>query len=77
MINIILDSDEVTSPVFILHASLLIPKVSIQPTVEDVQDVLIITGKNITSVAKGVGQWTCGKPPVRIIAQIFITIKSK
>lgn len=63
----ILDNDDLPTPVFILQASLLIPKVSIQPTVDDVQEVLILTGKNITSVAKGVGQWTCGKPQVRTV----------
>lgn len=51
-------------PVFILQASLLIPKVAIQPTLEEVQDILVLAGKNITSVSKGVGQWTGGKPPV-------------
>lgn len=56
-------------PVFIIHASLLIPKVAIQPTLDDVQEVLIQAGKNITSVSKGVSQWTGGKPPVIITLQ--------
>lgn len=52
------------SPVFILHAILLIPKVSIQPNLDDVQEALIQAGKYITAVSKGVGQWTGGKPQV-------------
>ncbi|XP_017781875.1 PREDICTED: dynein heavy chain 5, axonemal [Nicrophorus vespilloides] len=57
-----LDYEETRSPVFILEAILMIPKVSIQPNLEDVQEILIMAGKLITSVSKGVGQWTGGKP---------------
>lgn len=39
----------------------MIPKVGIKPNLEEVQDVLILAGKNITSVSKGVGQWTAGQ----------------
>nr|XP_022920640.1 dynein heavy chain 5, axonemal [Onthophagus taurus] len=49
-------------PVFILNAVLMIPKVAIQPPLDDVQEVLILAGKHITSVSKGVAQWTGGKP---------------
>lgn len=42
---------------FVLNAVLLIPKVGIQPTLDEVQEVLNLAGKNITSVSKGVGQW--------------------
>lgn len=51
-------------PVFVVNAMLLIPKVGIRPNLEEVQEVLVSAGKNITSVAKGVGQWTGGRPPV-------------
>lgn len=54
------------SPVFILGAVLVIPKVAIQPTLNEVQEVLNATGRQITSVAKGVGQWVGGKPQVSI-----------
>lgn len=54
-------------PVFILQSVLLIPKVVMQPTLDEVQEVLIKAGKNITSVAKGVGQWTAGRPQVCFI----------
>lgn len=59
----ILESNE-KHPVFVINAVLLIPKVGIKPNLEEVQDVLVLAGKNITSVAKGVGQWTGGKPQV-------------
>ncbi|XP_060534779.1 dynein axonemal heavy chain 5 isoform X2 [Cylas formicarius] len=52
------DSDKrERTPVFVLHAVLLIPKVGVKPDLEEVQDVLNLAGKNITSVSKGVGQW--------------------
>lgn len=66
------ECEEEGFPVFIINASLLLPKVAIKPTLEDVQDVLVITGKNITAVAKGVGQWTCGKPPVIFCKQVVL-----
>ncbi|KAL1518053.1 hypothetical protein ABEB36_001736 [Hypothenemus hampei] len=44
-------------PVFVLNALLLIPKVGIEPNLEEVQETLNLTGKNITAVSKGVGQW--------------------
>lgn len=49
------------SSVFMLHSVLMIPKVGIKPNLDEVQDVLILAGKNITSVSKGVGQWTAGQ----------------
>lgn len=52
-------------PIFLLNAVLMIPKVSIQPNLEEVQEVLALAGKNITSVSKGVGQWSGGKLQVR------------
>ena len=54
------------SPVFTLGAVLVIPKVAIQPTLDEVQEVLNAAGRHITSVAKGVGQWVGGKPQVNI-----------
>jgi hypothetical protein len=33
----------------------------VRPSLEDVQEALVTAGKFITSVAKGVGQWTGGK----------------
>ncbi|KAF5305838.1 hypothetical protein FQR65_LT07577 [Abscondita terminalis] len=53
--------EDVKTPVFILNAVLLIPKVVIQPNLDEVQEALIQVGKYITSVSKGVGQWTGGK----------------
>lgn len=34
---------------------------SVKPTVEEIQEALIIAGRNMTGAAKGVGQWTGGK----------------
>lgn len=50
-------------PVFLLHATLMIPRVVVRPSLEDVQEALVAAGKLITSVSKGVGQWTGGKSP--------------
>lgn len=59
---------------FVINAILLIPKVSIKPSLEEVQDVLILAGKNITSVARGVGQWSGGKTQVSIINVLICTL---
>lgn len=48
-------------PVFLLHSSLMIPNIVVKPSLEEVQEALVTAGKNITSVSKGVGQWTGGK----------------
>lgn len=64
-------------PVFIINAILLIPKVGIQPNLDDVQDILIQAGKNISSVAKGVGQWTGGRPPVSLLILVIVGVATK
>lgn len=48
-------------PVFLVHVSLVIPMVAVRPTLDEVQEALTNAGKNITSVARGVGQWTGGR----------------
>lgn len=58
-----LDKGE-SPPVFLLHATLLIPRVTVTPTMDEVQESLVIAGRYITAVSKGVGQWTGGKPKV-------------
>nr|XP_034839773.1 dynein heavy chain 5, axonemal [Maniola hyperantus] len=50
-------------PIFLLQATLLIPNVSVNPTLEEIQDVLVLAGKHISGLSKGVAQWTGGKPP--------------
>lgn len=67
-IHIFVDSSDKPTPVFLIQAYLMIPKVVIQPNLEEVQEVLNNAGRNITSVAKGVGQWTSGKPQVSGLA---------
>ncbi|KAG8296780.1 hypothetical protein J6590_049807 [Homalodisca vitripennis] len=57
-------------PVFLLNALLMIPNIVIRPSLEDVQEALVIAGRNITGVAKGVAQWTGGK-------QIKLTTRKK
>lgn len=64
-------------PVFILHSVLMIPKVSIQPSLDEVQDILIRAGKTITGVAKGVGQWTAGRPQVSYVLVFSATPYNK
>lgn len=39
----------------------MIPNVTIRPSLEELQEALVTAGKNITGVAKGVGQWNSGK----------------
>lgn len=52
----------VLKPIFLVHSTLMIPNVAIRPTLDELQEALIIAGKNITGVAKGVAQWnTSGK----------------
>lgn len=46
----------------------MIPNVAIRPSLEELQDALIQAGKNITGVAKGVGQWNSGKENSQIAA---------
>lgn len=61
-------------PVFLLNAVLMIPKVAIQPPLDDVQEVLSLAGKHITSVSKGVAQWSGGKPRVCSYAFMYSLI---
>lgn len=56
------DFASANEPVFLLNAVLMIPNIVIRPSLEDTQEALVIAGKNITGVAKGVAQWTGGKP---------------
>lgn len=42
----------------------MIPNMTIKPSLEEIQEALVTAGKNITCVAKGVGQWTGGKSQV-------------
>lgn len=50
-----------SNPVFILNSTLMIPNVSIRPSLDDLQEALTSAGKNITGIAKGVAQWSSGK----------------
>jgi len=43
-------------PVFLLHATLMIPRVVVRPSLEDVQEALIAAWKFITYVSKGTAQ---------------------
>lgn len=66
----IADDDETTlkKPVFALYAQLQIPSVVIKPNLEELQEILITAGRNITGIAKGVAQWTSGKEnPVSLV----------
>lgn len=39
----------------------MIPNVSVTPSLEDIQEILILAGKHIVGLSKGVAQWTGGK----------------
>ncbi|KAG6464441.1 hypothetical protein O3G_MSEX014510, partial [Manduca sexta] len=51
----------VKKPLFLLHAALMIPNVSVTPTLEEIQEVLVLAGKQIAGLSKGVAQWSGGK----------------
>lgn len=48
-------------PMFLLQATLMIPNVSVKPTLEEIQEVLVLAGKHISGLSKGVSQWSGGK----------------
>lgn len=48
-------------PIFILNAILMIPNVVIKPSLDDLQEILVTAGKNISGIAKGVAQWSSGR----------------
>lgn len=52
--------------IFLLHSTLMIPNVSINPSLEELQEVLIAVGRKITGVSKGVAQWSSGSKEVSI-----------
>jgi hypothetical protein len=60
------------NPVFLLHATLMIPAVTVKPNLEDVQEALTSVGKIITGVAKGVAQWNSRGGKVRKIILKFL-----
>ncbi|XP_076639069.1 dynein axonemal heavy chain 1 isoform X1 [Colletes latitarsis] len=52
-----INPEETPSPIFLLHATLMIPVVTVKPSLDDVQEVLTLVGKIIAGVARGVSQW--------------------
>lgn len=53
-----LNEPEVSSkPIFLLNAILMIPNIAIRPSLDDLQEALVQTGRNIAGVSKGVAQW--------------------
>ena len=56
MINYYL-TEKPPQPVFLLHATLMIPSVIVRPSLDEVQEALTAAGKLIAGVAKGVSQW--------------------
>ncbi|XP_033349446.1 dynein heavy chain 5, axonemal isoform X1 [Bombus vosnesenskii] len=52
-----IDPEDAPSPIFLLHATLMIPMVTVKPSLDDVQEVLTLVGKTIAGVARGVSQW--------------------
>jgi len=54
------------NPVFLLHATLMIPAVTVKPNLDDVQEALTSVGKIITGVAKGVAQWNSRGSKVKV-----------
>lgn len=50
-------------PIFLLQVALMIPNVSVKPTLEEIQEALVAAGKHIAGLSKGVAQWSGGKSP--------------
>ncbi|XP_055923365.1 dynein axonemal heavy chain 5 isoform X2 [Eupeodes corollae] len=48
-------------PILALNAILMIPHVTIKPSIDELQEMVITVGKNITGISKGVAQWTSGR----------------
>lgn len=46
------------SPIFEVHAILMIPSIVIRPDINELQDTMTQAGKMMVGVAKGVGQWS-------------------
>lgn len=70
MIKIYLSGDK-KRPIFLMHATLMIPNVTVHPTLDEIQEVLVAAGKHITGLSKGVAQWSGGKPTRVIDMDIF------
>ena len=64
--EIFLFSDDVSNPVFLLNATLMIPSVLVKPSLDDVQEALVACGKTLTGVAKGVSQWNIGNQKEKV-----------
>jgi dynein heavy chain len=63
-------------PIFILHSILMIPSVAIRPSLDDLQDALVMAGKNIAGVSKCVAQWNTGKEKEKDNAQATLAPSS-
>lgn len=57
--NVIFNPGE--SPIFEVHAILMIPSIVIKPGINELQELMIQAGKIMVGVAKGVGQWSGNK----------------
>lgn len=73
----IVDPDTIIQkkPIILLYSTLMIPNVSIKPNLDDLQETLTITGKNISGVSKGVAQWTSGKENVISVNHLIVYLK--
>lgn len=45
----------------------MIPSVLVKPSLDDVQEALMVSGKTIAGVAKGVAQWDSGMKNGKVI----------
>lgn len=65
----------VSKPIFVLSATLMIPQITIKPTLEELQEHLSTVGKNITGIAKGVAQWSSGKDSIQVNGMLVLIIR--
>jgi len=65
-LKLIIFTEATPNPVFLLHATLMIPAVTVKPSLDDVQEALISIGKIITGVGKGVAQWNSRGSKVKL-----------
>lgn len=54
------EADINQKPIYILNAILMIPNIAIRPSLDDLQEALVLAGKNLAGVSKGVAQWNSG-----------------
>ncbi len=64
------EGDLKTKPIFLLNSILMIPNIAVRPSLDDLQEALVLAGKNIAGVSKGVAQWGAGRDENAVTNQV-------